>query len=227
MPVYHGKRETEVKWVRYGGIESDETLDIMSFYAFVEWNSDRGSSNGDLIPYVKDKVNELKLEDFGMTLPSDSYIVFWDKYRKSIDFSEYLSKARYEFTPTNEFDFIKVIAKGHDFKYTYTKHKTLNNWKVYNGVEYYPFVQYKKSTKPGVTPEKVIRVYGVAFKDEVSLTDNEIKTLIIKEYMNYLCKGLDDATKIPLINSKLALIDANFSNVKTVCKNFRIERGVN
>lgn len=227
MPVYHGKRETEVKWVRYGGIESDDTLDIMSFYAFVEWNSDRGNSGGDLIPYVKDKVNELKLEDFGMTLPSDSYIVFWDKYRKSIDFSEYLSKARYEFTPTNEFDFIKVIAKGHDFKYTYTKHKTLNNWKVYNGVEYYPFVQYKKSTKPGVTPEKVLRVYGVAFKDEVSLTDNEIKTLIIKEYMNYLCKGLDDATKIPLINSKLALIDVNFSNVKTVCKNFRIERGVN
>lgn len=227
MPVYHGKRETEVKWVRYGGIESDETLDIMSFYAIVEWNSDRGTSSGDLIPYVKDKVNELKLEDFGMTLPSDSYIVFWDKYRKSIDFSEYLSKARYEFTPTNEFDFIKVIAKGHDFKYTYTKHKTLNNWKVYNGVEYYPFVQYKKSTKPGVTPEKVLRVYGVAFKDEVSLTDNEIKTLIIKEYMNYLCKGLDDATKIPLINSKLALIDAFNSNVKTVCKNFRIERGVN
>lgn len=227
MPVYHGKRETEVKWVRYGGIESDETLDIMSFYAFVEWNSDRGSSNGDLIPYVKDKVNELKLEDFGMTLPSDSYIVFWDKYRKSIYFSEYLSRARYEFTPTNEFDFIKVIAKGHDFKYTYTKHKTLNNWKLYNGVEYYPFVQYKKSTKPGITPEKVLRVYGVAFKDEVSLTDNEIKTLIIKEYMNYLCKGLDDATKIPLINSKLALIDANFNNVKTVCKNFRIERGVN
>ena len=227
MPVYHGKREIEVKWVRYGGIESDETLDIMSFYAFVEWNSDRGSSSGDLIPYVKDKVNELKLDDFGMTLPSDSYIVFWDKYRKSIDFSEYLSRARYEFTPTNEFDFIKVIAKGHDFKYTYTKHKTLNNWKVYNGVEYYPFVQYKKSTKPGVTPEKVLRVYGVAFKDEVSLTDNEIKTLIIKEYMNYLCKGLDDATKIPLINSKLALIDANFSNVKTVCKNFRIERCIN
>lgn len=227
MPVYHGKRETEVKWVRYGGIESDETLDIMSFYAFVEWNSDRGISGGDLIPYVKDKVNELKLEDFGMTLPSDSYIVFWDKYRKSIDFSEYLSKARYEFTPTNDFNFIKVIAKGHDFKYTYTKHKTLNNWKVYNSVEYYPFVQYKKSTKPGITPEKVLRVYGVAFKDEVSLTDNEIKTLIIKEYMNYLCKGLDDATKIPLINSKLALIDANFSNVKTVCKNFRIERGVN
>lgn len=227
MPVYHGKRETEVKWVRYGGIESDETLDIMSFYAFVEWNSDRGSSSGDLIPYVKDKVNELKLEDFGMTLPSDSYIVFWDKYRKSIDFSEYLSRARFEFTPINEFDFIKVIAKGHDFKYTYTKHKTLNNWKVYNGVEYYPFVQYKKSTKPGVIPEKVLRVYGVAFKDEVSLTDNEIKTLIIKEYMNYLCKGLDDATKIPLINSKLALIDTNFSNVKTVCKNFRIERGVN
>lgn len=227
MPVYHGKRETEVKWVRYGGIESDETLDIMSFYAFVEWSSDRGSSSGDLIPYVKDNVNELKLEDFGMTLPSDSYIVFWDKYRKSIDFSEYLSKARYEFTPTNESDFIKVIAKGHDFKYTYTKHKTLNNWKMYNGVEYYPFVQYKKSTKPGVTPEKVLRVYGIAFKDEVSLTDNEIKTLIIKEYMNYLCKGLDDATKIPLINSKLALIDANFSNIKTVCKNFRIERGVN
>ena len=227
MPVYHGKRETEVKWVRYGGIESDETLDIMSFYAFVEWNSDRGSSSGDLIPYVKDKVNELKLEDFGMTLPSDSYIVFWDKYRKSIDFSEYLSKARYEFTPTNELDFIKVIAKGHDFKYVYTKHKTLNNWKMQNGVEYYPFVQYKKSTKPGITPEKVLRVYGIAFKDEVSLTDNEIKTLIIKEYMNYLCKGLDDATKIPLINSKLALIDANFSNVKTVCKNFRIERGVN
>ena len=227
MPVYHGKRETEVKWVRYGGVESDETLDIMSFYAFVEWNSDRGNSSGDLIPYVKDKVNELKLEDFGMTLPSDSYIVFWDKYRKSIDFSEYLSKARYEFTPTNEFDFIKVIAKGHEFKYTYTKHKTLNNWKVYNGVEYYPFVQYKKSTKPGVTPEKVLRVYGVAFKDEVSLTDNEIKTLIIKEYMNYLCKGLADATKIPLINSKLALIDTNLSNVKTVCKNFRIERGVN
>ena len=227
MPVYHGKRETEVKWVRYGGVESDETLDIMSFYAFVEWNSDRGSSGSDLIPYVKDKVNELKLEDFGMTLPSDSYIVFWDKYRKSIDFSEYLSRAKYEFTPTNEFDFIKVIAKGHDFKYTYTKHKTLNNWKVYNGVEYYPFVQYKKSTKPGVTPEKVLRVYGVAFKDEISLTDNEIKTLIIKEYMNYLCKGLDDATKIPLINSKLALIDVNFSNVKTVCKNFRIERGVN
>lgn len=224
MPVYHGKRETEVKWVRYGGIESDETLDSMSFYAFVEWNSDRGNSSGDLIPYVKDKVNELKLEDFGMTLPSDSYIVFWDKYRKSIDFSEYLSKARYEFTPTNEFDFIKVIAKGHDFKYTYTKHKTLNNME---SVEYYPFVQYKKSTKPGITPEKVLRVYGVAFKDEVSLTDNEIKTLIIKEYMNYLCKGLDDATKIPLINSKLALIDANFSNVKTVCKNFRIERGVN
>ena len=227
MPVYHGKRETEVKWVRYGGIESDETLDIMSFYAFVEWSSDRGTSSGDLIPYVEDNVNELKLEDFGMTLPSDSYIVFWDKYRKSIDFSEYLSKARYEFTPTNEFDFIKVIAKGHDFKYTYTKHKTFNNWKVYNGVEYYPFVQYKKSTKPGITPEKVLRVYGVAFKDEVSLTDNEIKTLIIKEYMNYLCKGLDDATKIPLINSKLALIDVNFSNVKTVCKNFRIERGVN
>lgn len=227
MPVYHGKRETEVKWVRYGGIESDETLDIMSFYTFVEWNSDRGSSSGDLIPYVKDKVNELKLEDFGMTLPSDSYIVFWDKYRKSIDFSEYLSKARYVFNPTNEFDFIKVVAKGHDFKYTYTKHKTLNNWKVYNGVEYYPFVQYKKSTKPGITPEKVLRVYGIAFKDEASLTDNEIKTLIIKEYMNYLCKGLDDATKIPLINSKLALIDANFSNIKTVCKNFRIERGVN
>lgn len=227
MPVYHGKREIEVKWVRYGGVESDETLDIMSFYAFVEWNSDRGNSGGDLIPYVKDKVNELKLEDFGMTLPSDSYIVFWDKYRKSIDFSEYLSKARHEFTPTNEFDFIKVIAKGHDFKYTYTKHKTLNNWKVYNSVEYYPFVQYKKSTKPGITPEKVLRVYGVAFKDEVSLTDNEIKTLIIKEYMNYLCKGLDDATKIPLINSKLALIDANFSNIKTVCKNFRIERGIN
>lgn len=227
MPVYHGKRETEVKWVRYGGVESDETLDIMSFYAFVEWNSDRGSSSGDLIPYVKDKVNELKLEDFGMILPSDSYIVFWDKYRKSIDFSEYLSKARYEFTSINEFDFIKVIAKGHDFKYTYTKHKTLNNWKVYNGVEYYPFVQYKKSTKPGITPEKVLRVYGITFKDEVSLTDNEIKTLIIKEYMNYLCKGLDDATKIPLINSKLALIDVNFSNVKTICKNFRIERGVN
>jgi len=35
-------------------------------------------------PNFRNKVNELKLEDFGMTLPSDSYIDFWDKYRKSI-----------------------------------------------------------------------------------------------------------------------------------------------
>ena len=113
MPVYHGNKEVEVKWVRYGGIESDETLDIMDFYMFAEWDSNRGTANGDLIPYVRDKVNEIKLEDIGMMLPSDSYIVIWDKYRNSIDFSEYLSRAKYVFTPTEEYSFLNIIVKGH------------------------------------------------------------------------------------------------------------------
>ena len=226
MPVYHGNKKTEVKWVRYGGIESDETLDIMTFYMFVEWNSVRGSS-GDLIPYVKDKVNELKLEDFGMTLPSDSYIVLWGNYRDSIDFSEYLSKARYEFKPVNEFDFIKVIVKGHDFKYTYDMHTMRNEWKNYNGNEYYSFVCYKKSSKPLESPEMVIRAYGIAFKGEVNVNENDIKKLVLREYMNYICGNMENSVKLPLINTKMGLIHSNFDNVKEVCKNFRIERGVN
>lgn len=227
MPVYHGNKEVEVKWVRYGGIESDETLDIMDFYIFVEWNSIRGTNSGDLIPYVKDKVNELKLEDFGMSLPSDSYIVLWDKYRNTIDFSEYLSRARYVFSPSNECSYLHIVAKGHDFKFTYDQHTRRNEWKTYNGKEYYSFVCYKKSSKPLESPEMVIRIYGIAFKGEVSINENELKTLILREYMDYICKGMKDSVKIPLINSKMGLIHSNFDNVKEVCKNFRIERGVN
>ena len=227
MPVYHGNRETEVKWVRYGGIESDETLDIISFFMFVEWDSNRGTINGDLIPYVKDKVNEIRLEDMGMTLPSDSYIVIWDKYRNSIDFSEYLSRAKYVFNPAEECSWIKVVAKGHHFKYTYDQHTLRNDWKEYNGYQYYPFIKYKKSSKPGVTPEMVIRIYGVAFKGDININENELKLLVLKEYMNYICSGLDDSVKIPLINTKMGLIHTNFDNVKEICKNFRIERGVN
>jgi len=227
MPVYHGNKEVEVKWVRYGGIESDETLDVMDFYMFAEWDSDRGIANGDLIPYVRDKVNEIKLEDIGMMLPSDSYIVIWDKYRNSIDFSEYLSRAKYVFTPTEECSFLNIVVKGHDFKYTYEQHTGRNEWKTYNGFTYYPFVTYKKSSKPGVTPEKIIRIYGIAFKGTVSINENDLKTLVLREYMNYICKDMEDTVKIPLINTKMGLIHTNFDNVKEVCKNFRIERGVN
>lgn len=224
MPVYHGKREVEVKWVRYGGIESDETLDIMTFFMFVEWDTERTPAGSTDIIYSQDKVNELTLMDFGMRLPSDSYIVLWDDKRESIDFTEYLSKAKYQFNPTEDFSFIKVIAKGHDFNSTYKRHK---DWKYYDNKEYYPFVTYKKSTKPGITPERVLRVYGIAFKGNIELDINIIKNIICKEYIEFICKTVSDTEKSQIINSKLALIHNNYDNVKDIVKNLRIERGVN
>lgn len=176
--------------------------------------NDNNSSNLKLIPFVLDKPNEVKLTDFGFVLPSDSYIVDWDDGPITTDWTEYLSRANHIYNPTSSLGFHLIEAKGHDFSHSFKKLKLTDT-------DYMKFfLSEKKFSRPGVTPEMIMRTFGYVFnktKPEIISMFSHINVtkFIYKGYITYLLE-LNYSNLIPKYVAKLEAIPED-ENLRIKC----------
>lgn len=102
-----GNGQAEFMWCRYGGVESDATLDVFSYNVSIKFPRIDETTFGDVKLSL---AYHLKL-----SIPGSVYIVDWgDGSEPNIQFSEELGRFNHTYnsnTLTKEF---RIIVKGHN-----------------------------------------------------------------------------------------------------------------
>lgn len=109
MPFY--KDHKEYKWARYGGIESDETLDIIKYELVLKYPVVRVDG-----PNRVFKAVTLTPRDFYIVAPQKLYAVSWgDNSKTNMSLREYTIDFSHEYINTTQelIQTYTVIFKGH------------------------------------------------------------------------------------------------------------------